>query len=192
MYKRIFHSLALITLLTAGYSIPASSQDANQEACNTCKKGLIDARWTLRQQCLAVQGATEDSCNGPKEGNTCCNCTKSPQEDPACWNEACERECNWAQKCASSCQTQTKLPDGAACQIYSDCQSNFCVDSKCINCTEKCNSDCQIRTSTATERCNAAAAPEDRAVCINAEQDMGRCQRNCIGVCSGKGQNVQG
>lgn len=71
------------------------------EACQACKNEKIEARWSLRQECFG-QGGNDQSCNGPNEGDTCCHCTKSPKEDPNCWNKNCDTEC-WSKQCEEEC-----------------------------------------------------------------------------------------
>lgn len=89
--------------------------------CVTCRKQLMDARWSLRQKCLSG-GGDDASCDGNDVGKTCCHCRESPEANPECW-ELCDYDCLWSEQCAGPCGWEEPV-EGATPDSGADKTSN--------------------------------------------------------------------
>jgi len=76
----------------------ALSAVADETNCDQCKKDLMVKRWKMRVECLNKGGDTK-SCDGAKDGPTCCHCQKHPADEHSCWYDTCEKECHWSKQC---------------------------------------------------------------------------------------------
>lgn len=181
----MFNRIKFIKIMTMAIGVfimnPVSSAVADDQACQSCIKEKIDARWALRQQCIAG-GGNDTTCNGPEEdkGNpmaaTCCQCTKgpAPNEDPDCWTKNCQTEC-WNKQCESVCPAV--LP--------SNTDQSKCAGKPSF---EECSRHCdQFQGGMSDVRCKAqhcwTCPGQGPAPCVKLNTDPAKC--------AGKGYNAE-
>jgi len=155
---------------------------AGVTTCNgagACTKLAQGAACTLGTECLstfcvdgfccsAACGATCQACSLAKTGSangTCGNVTNATDPDNEC---AGVTTCNGAGAC-------TKLAQGAACTLGTECLSTFCVDGFC--CSAACGATCQACSLAKTGAANGTCSN----VTVNTDPDN-ECATECNGA----------
>ncbi|MEZ4307971.1 MAG: hypothetical protein R3F14_07980 [Polyangiaceae bacterium] len=166
-----------------GVSMPGTNSPndcPNPKVCNgmtgaaACKLPVGQA-CSLGSECL-LGFCTDGVCCGTPCGGVCevCNaagtCSNIPNgQDP-------DNECPGVVNCSGLGTCGNLLPNGTACSMASECQSNNCVDGVC--CNVACGGNCQA--------CNLGGAANGTCTNIPKEQDPAN---ECAGalVCDGMG-----